>query len=306
MSITIAICTWNRCQLLRQTLEQMRKLVIPRGTQWELLVVNNNCTDATDDVIASFLDRLPIRRLFEPRPGKSSALNLAVRQARGDYILWTDDDVLVDDRWIIEYSKAFRRWPNASLFGGPARPWFAGTPPRWLMEVLPKIRPAYAIRDLGDKPIRLTHSVYPYGVNFAVKTKDQAQYLYDVNLGPRPNSNFRGEERAVIRKMLAEGKEGWWVPKACVHHYISQDRQTTRHVRFFFMGLGEELGLLMSKDGFPKLFGKPRWLWRQAIEYEFRYCFRRVLCKPELWIEDLRMSSIARGQLRGFVSGSSD
>ena len=42
MQISIAICTWNRCQLLRQALEQMTQLAIPRGVNWELLVVNNN------------------------------------------------------------------------------------------------------------------------------------------------------------------------------------------------------------------------------------------------------------------------
>ena len=47
MRITVAICTWNRCELLRQTLEQMTKLVIPPRVVWELLVVNNNCTDDT-------------------------------------------------------------------------------------------------------------------------------------------------------------------------------------------------------------------------------------------------------------------
>jgi hypothetical protein len=52
MHVTVAICTWNRAGLLAQTLEQMRQLVIPPGVTWELIVVNNNCTDDTDQVIA--------------------------------------------------------------------------------------------------------------------------------------------------------------------------------------------------------------------------------------------------------------
>lgn len=95
---SVAICTWNRAALLRQTLENMTKLLIPPGVEWELLVVNNNCSDATDEVIDSFSARLPIRRVFEAKPGLSNARNAAVRQARGEYVLWTDDDICVEER----------------------------------------------------------------------------------------------------------------------------------------------------------------------------------------------------------------
>ena len=93
MHITIAICTWNRCKLLGQTLEQMTRLEIPPHVQWELLIVNNNSTDATSAMVASFSRRLPIRERFEPRPGLSHARNRALTESQGDYILWTDDDV---------------------------------------------------------------------------------------------------------------------------------------------------------------------------------------------------------------------
>ena len=100
MRVTIAICTWNRCDLLRQTLERMTGLMQPPGTEWELLVVNNNCTDGTDQVLSGFEGRLPLRRVFESRPGQSNARNAAVGAARGEFILWTDDDVLVDPNWL--------------------------------------------------------------------------------------------------------------------------------------------------------------------------------------------------------------
>src|SRR5438093_1564287 len=132
MRVTIALCTWNRCTLLRQALEQMTRLVIPPGVSWELLVVNNRCTDDTDQVIAGYSGRLPLRRVYEPQPGLSHARNAAVREARGDYILWTDDDALVEEGWVEAYVEAFRRWPQAAVFGGPVRPWFTQTPPTWV------------------------------------------------------------------------------------------------------------------------------------------------------------------------------
>jgi glycosyltransferase involved in cell wall biosynthesis len=110
----------------------MRQLRIPANVDWELLVVNNNCTDDTDAVIARHQDALPLRRLFEPEQGLSNARNSAVAVAKGDYILWTDDDVLVSSNWLVEYANAFRSWPDAAFFGGPIEPWFSTEPPAWL------------------------------------------------------------------------------------------------------------------------------------------------------------------------------
>ena len=92
MKITVAVCTWNRAQLLEKTLERMTQLRQPERADWELLVVNNNCTDTTDAVIAAFAARLPIRRVWQPVPGLSNARNAAVEHAAGDYIIWTDDE----------------------------------------------------------------------------------------------------------------------------------------------------------------------------------------------------------------------
>ena len=86
---------------MRQTLESFTGLAVPAATDWEILVVNNNCTDQTDQVIQAYQDRLPVRRAFEPRPGLSHARNRAIAEATGDYILWTDDDVTVSPNWLV-------------------------------------------------------------------------------------------------------------------------------------------------------------------------------------------------------------
>ena len=100
----------------------------------EVVVVNNNCEDHTDEVIRAFVDRLPIRREFEPERGHSRARNRGVDTAKGDYIVWTDDDVVVDPGWLAAYSRAFRRWPEAALFGGPIIPKFEPPSPKWLAQ----------------------------------------------------------------------------------------------------------------------------------------------------------------------------
>ena len=51
MCVSVAICTWNRSALLDRTLASLHQLAIPSAVEWELLVVNNDCSDDTDDVV---------------------------------------------------------------------------------------------------------------------------------------------------------------------------------------------------------------------------------------------------------------
>src|ERR1700722_18947243 len=149
MKITVAICTWNRAALLDQTLGEFARLRIPTDTSWEVLVVNNNCTDATDEVLTRHASNLPLRRLFEGQPGLSNARNCALGASDGDLVLWTDDDVLVDSGWLAAYHEAARSSPEASFFGGTVDPLFAQTPPRWIRDNLDLLESAFALRKFG-------------------------------------------------------------------------------------------------------------------------------------------------------------
>ena len=298
MLLTVGICTWNRAHLLDLALASFYDLRIPEHIKWELLIVNNNCNDETDDVIAKHGAHLPIRRLFEPQPGKSHALNHAIHEAHGEYILWTDDDALVDPNWIGAYADAFSRWPEASIFGGPVKPWFRTGPPNWLNEeTLSLVSSAYAILDFGEESDELTYRNLPYGVNMAIRYKEQSQYLYDTNLGPRPNSELRGEETVLMNKMLEDGAKGRWVPGAIVRHYIPEGRQTIRYLKNYYRGYGEYEWIEIENGKTPNRFGSLWNLWKTAIEFELKYRYCRLVHEPRVWANALIRSSVAWGRL---------
>ena len=70
--ISICICTYNRSESLRRTLESLAKQNDIDLGAMEVLIVDNNCTDGTANVVEAFRERLPIRRVTEssagPRP----------------------------------------------------------------------------------------------------------------------------------------------------------------------------------------------------------------------------------------------
>ena len=92
MQISVVLCTRNRAEQLRSTLESATRMRIPDGLAWEFVLVDNGSTDHTADVVADFEGRLPIRRVVETTPGLSNARNCGVAAARGDHNSWTDDD----------------------------------------------------------------------------------------------------------------------------------------------------------------------------------------------------------------------
>jgi glycosyltransferase involved in cell wall biosynthesis len=284
--------------MLRTALEQFCKLHVPAGLTWEVLVVDNGSTDETPGVLEEFRSRLPLRPLRLDTPGKSNALNHATAHASGEYLLWTDDDVLVDGEWVSAYVSAFRRWPDASFFGGPVEPWFDGTPPAWLADHWQRVGNVFAVRQFGETAFAFDAERIPYGANFAIKTSVQREYPYDPSLGPRPGSEVRGEETAIIRRMLDAGHTGWWVPGARVQHFVPRHRQSLSYLRHFFVGQGEVQSRLFGRGDVPRLFGRPRWLLRRALAAEARYRWSRATASPEVWLDRLIEAATAWGHLK--------
>jgi glycosyltransferase involved in cell wall biosynthesis len=239
MDATIALCTWNRASLLAQTLARMESLVVPSGTTWEVLVVTNNCTDETEQVLLSFAHRLPLRWTNESRQGQSHARNRAALEARGEWILWTDDDVLVDPHWLEAMLAAAARYDRAAFLGGPIVPWFEHEPPAWIVANWQVVQSAFALRDLGDAEFACSKESLPYGANFAVRTVIQRQFAYDGRLGRVASGQVRGEESHLLTRLLEAGERGYWIPQARVQHFIPASRLTRDYIRQFYHGIGQ-------------------------------------------------------------------
>jgi len=258
----------------------------------------------TEEVVKSFSRSLPIRYLFEPETGKSHACNCAARHARGEYIVWTDDDVLVDQNWLASYAAAFVQYPDAVFFGGPIIPVFDGTPPAWLAKILPQIPSAFGKRDLGSESFTFTSKTpLPFGANFAVRTLEQLRHPFDPSLGPRGNTRVAGGETEMLEGMVEAGLSGRWVPDARVKHYIPKALQTTRFIRKYYYAFGEgeaRRGRRLHDVAVPMLFGAPRYLWRQAVTFEIKYRLHRYLSDPDVWIKDLKSSALTLGIISSY------
>jgi glycosyltransferase involved in cell wall biosynthesis len=139
MIVSIIICTRNRADNLRQTLESLDSIDVPAGLRPEILVVDNGSTDDTAEVLQRRkASTIPIRRVFEPVPGQCRARNAGLSQSTGDIIIFTDDDIRFPKDWLpamcepIIAKKADGIAGNVELAPYLQRPWMTALHRAWL------------------------------------------------------------------------------------------------------------------------------------------------------------------------------
>lgn len=299
---TVAICTWNRARLLEQTLTSLTKLKIPAGTTWELIVVNNNSSDDTDAVIDSFKVRLPIVHLTEKTPGLSNARNRAMASARGELVVWTDDDTCVDPEWLLHHVEGARRWPDAVYFGGRIVPMFSGEPPAWVVKN-PLIMDRVLVNtDFGLAERRFRLGENPVGANMSFRVPLPGNFKFDPELGRKQKGLMGGEERSLFQILNNQGRVGVWLPKAVVHHHTEDERLTEAFIRKFFEQLGVtnvalgEYGRYQFLADLPKGLGC--WTLRGLLLVLTARTLVLKLLRHDRWISAVARSEQLRGALR--------
>lgn len=273
---------------------------VPPQLAWELVVVDNGSSDHTSQVVEMFQRSLPARRVEEPKAGLSNARNAGVMAARGRYILWTDDDVLVDKGWLSAYAAAFRRWPDLAVFGGKATPLLESPTPDWFEDGKSHLADLLAVRDFGTEPIALDpeKGVMPYGLNYAIRAAEQKSHPYDPRLGVAPGRLTGDEETNLITAILNEGGGGMWIPDAKVTHIIPPSRQTEQYIARYYRGRGQSQAMYRDPSrlkALARLLKRTCKLLLSGMLY--RLAHRRGA--GSLWVKHLREYALQSGWLEG-------
>lgn len=304
VDVTVAICTWNRCEGLRITLEQFCHVRIPEGIRWELLVVNNNCSDSTDLVVASFQQRLPVRLLHEPRPGQSFARNLALCEARGEYLMWTDDDVIADPGWM-EALLAPLKQQGALWSFGRSEPEWPGKVPSWYSD---RFRGYFAVLDYGPTPFRVTDYLqHFYGLNFA-GTVEAHRTLggFRTDFGLKGDVGGVGEDIDLFERAFAADMPIVYTPDALVRHMIAEQRTGKAYHRRR-QWVASEVHYRILPELFPRspwVLGLPRFFYGHVVADGLAYLRCQVAGRrSEAFYHELRLTRFSRLVLEAARNG---
>jgi len=119
--ISIIICTRGRCAELRETLASLSEVHLPSHLIAELIIIENGSKGQAETLTASFKHaNIMARYFFDPKPGKSNALNRAIAESTGRILLFTDDDVRFPNTWVVDMCTPLICGEGAVVVGGCA------------------------------------------------------------------------------------------------------------------------------------------------------------------------------------------
>jgi glycosyltransferase involved in cell wall biosynthesis len=231
--ISLVIPTFNRAPVLKRALRSAKNLDYS-SDRCEIIVVDNGSTDATAAVVKAAQDGEPkhkIHYIREQRLGLHNARHAGVWAAKGNILVFTDDDATFDPGWLRAYAEAFESHPEMVAAGGPVRPSWEAPPPKWLLELIgdSKTFGMFSLMETyGD--FRLDPQIIFFGVNMAIRRN---VLIEQGGFNPDAFGDFwLGDGETGLNYKLRDQKMPiGYVPEALVYHHIPTTRMTVKYLR---------------------------------------------------------------------------
>ena len=261
MQLTVIICTYNRCEVLRTCLMDLREQSTESDLDWEVLVVDNNSIDSTEAVLQSLSRDFPrpLRWVTETNQGLSHARNRGIMEARGRHVVFSEDDVRIDRLWVSSICQMFAK-TSCDAVAGRIEIYWNSPRPRWLTDDLLGF---LGYLDYGEEQ-PLTEDTPFFGGNMAFsKSVFDTIGLFDPNLGRQGRKLIGGEEIDLFRRFFAADLRGYYQPKAVVHHIIDSNRLRKSYFRNLHYQEGCLRGDAFVKTGGRAIVGVPLFVFPQ-------------------------------------------
>lgn len=220
---SVVICTRQRGPSLEATIRSLAQQEAP--FEWEILLVDNGSRDGSLELARRLERELAprLRVVEEPTLGLSAARNRGIRVARGERIVFLDDDALPEEGWLAALAAALDE-PGVLAAGGPIDPLFAGERPAWLES---RYLPYLSAWDRGPEPHDLFYNELPRGTNMAFRREAFERFgLFSRHLGRRGRSLLSCEETEFGLRLERGGARTRYAPAARVQHRVETERLT--------------------------------------------------------------------------------
>jgi glycosyltransferase involved in cell wall biosynthesis len=267
MQLSVIICTYNREKFILDSLISIKNQSLTKDN-YEIIIVNNNSTDRTDEICRKFVEdyckELKIVYVNEVKQGLSFARNRGFQESKGDIIVYIDDDAFVTKDYLKNMIHFFTDIPNVSAIGGKVIPVYENNKeePRWLSKYIWGIVTKV---DMGNKVLEFSNRKYPAGCNMAIKRDVlQSVGLFDTNLGRKGRIGLASEEKDIFFRMRNANFHIYYVPNIPVYHNIDNHRLEYEYIKKLCIGIGLSERIRTQKISQTELFKK-------LVEYLLKY-----------------------------------
>lgn len=265
-TLSLIIATYNGADSLPTTLESLTHQTLDKEL-WEVVVVNNNSTDSTAQIVQEFISAHPevrMKLVEEHNQGLSWARNRGIDESSGEYIVIIDDDESACPELLREYFDFLDTHPHVVAAGGRITPRFPAKRPKWLSRITE--RPIAGTLNLGSEIKPFPEGKYFGGGNMALRRTAIDYYgKFDTNLGRRGSKLLGGEEKELYMRYYASGEDIYYLPAAEIFHNIDTERLTKPYFKAVCYRVGQSERI--------RTLGKSRKAFRHRIYSEFmKWC----------------------------------
>ena len=225
--LSVILCTYNRDKYIYNVLQSIADNDFAKS-EYEVVLVNNNSTDRTEEECRRFQADNPevtFRYFVETSQGLSYARNCGIRNAQGDLLVYVDDDARVNPEYLRTYAGFFAAHPDIDAAGGPILPVYETEEPSWMSHYTRQLITGRLY--LGDKQREFPAGAYPGGGNACYRKRvfDRVG-LFNVELGRKGNSLIGAEEKDLFDKMTSLHIRFFYLPTAILYHIIPEKKLT--------------------------------------------------------------------------------
>ncbi len=213
--ISIIVCTYNRSEILKYCLDSLENQSVDKSN-YEVIVVDNNSTDNTKEVIEEYCRRNSnFRYVFEENQGLSHARNRGAKEAKSEWTGYVDDDGKVRENYIEQALYTIENF-DFDCFGGKVVNWFKYGKPRWYPEI-------HDIEKEGISEIKAIEGYVSGGIAFYKKEVIFKYGMFPVNMGMYGNNLGYGEETYLQMLIKKNGSIGF-NPFVILDHAVSEKK----------------------------------------------------------------------------------
>jgi glycosyltransferase involved in cell wall biosynthesis len=268
VSLDVLLPTFNRADLLPLTLDSLGRAFVPSGLVTSLIVIDNNSTDNTPEIVKRFQFALPfpVHCVRERQQGLSAALNAGIAFGRGDLVGMINDDEEVGPHWFETIYDAFAH-SELDFIGGPCKPKWEAPKPAWVSQEFGGII-GWVDNGAERRQYGSGFNGMLTGGNAVIKRRVFEHIgMFNTNLGRTDKGLLSCEDRDLFERLLESRFQGEYLPDLLIYHHVPAARMTKTYYRRWCWGHGRSLGVLARRrnSGLPEIFGVPRWKIRHAL-----------------------------------------
>ncbi|SHF51692.1 glycosyltransferase family 2 protein [Dysgonomonas macrotermitis] len=227
MKFSFVTSTYNRDRYIGQALQSTCDQTYP-NEDYEIVIVDNNSTDNTAAICNEFISKYPekqIRYFKEMEQGIAPAQNRAIREARGEYIIFVDDDETIIPEHLERLAEHLKNYPQAELIGTAVIPVYEVEQPKWMSYYTQRLIGGYF--DQGKKVKTLSAKNYPGTGHTIIKKELYERYgYYKTELGRKGKSLIGAEDKDMINRLINLGITCYYFPNIPIYHHIPASKMT--------------------------------------------------------------------------------